>query len=249
MFKNRYPGNGQAVYRSLMKGCLKTFALVMAADLTKTPETKMCAIAVQEEYNLQLRWQAANPTGVLRHEGWTLSAEDAQFLVRITEHILVSFVCRDCGYYGADWTKEAMRYHFRCPFCGLWYRPWKGGGEFNKLAVLQHPVTNSLLHLPMQWSPTVDDNWLMMQAEDVQVPANCDAFLAKQTVALATLLDTAGTPTFFQDYQLTPWAKSCCVPPQWPPETYAKHEAHGFRGARFVPAPDRPVSSKTWTSW
>ena len=245
MFKVRYPGHEQAHYRSLMKCYLKTFALVVAADLTSTPQTKLCAQAIEQQHTQQLLWQAANPTGVLPHAGWTLSAAEAQYLIRVTEHLIVSFVCRECGYFGADWIEAQGRYHFRCPYCGLWYRPWKGAREFNKICVLQHPATNGLLYLPMQWSPTVDDNWLMCQAEmyarDVHVPANCDSFLAKQTVALATLLDTAGTPVYFEDFKLSGPAKSRCVPPQWPPETYARHEMMGFRGARYVPDPSRPV--------
>ena len=202
-------------------------------------------MAIDEQHTQQLLWQAANPTGVLPHAGWTLIAAQAQYLIRVTEHILVSFVCRACGYFGSDWIEADGRYHFRCPFCGLWYRPWKGGRQFNKLCVMQHPGTQSLLYLPMQWSPTVDDNWLLCQAEmyarDVHVPANCDAFLAKQTVALATLLDTAGTPCYFQDYKFSAAAKACCVPPQWPPVTYAKHEHFGFRGALYEPPVGRPL--------
>ena len=50
MFKQRYPGHDQAHYRSLMKGYLKTFALIMAADLTRTPETRRCAVAIDEQH-------------------------------------------------------------------------------------------------------------------------------------------------------------------------------------------------------
>ena len=166
-----------------------------------------------------------------------MSASDAQYLVRVTEHILCSFICKDCGYYGADWIQSCRSYHFRCPFCGMFYRPWAGGREFNKLVVIQHPATNSLMYLPVLWPATLEDNWLMMQSEmfarNVNVPANLDSFLAKQTVALATLMDQAGTPTYFENMTMTTWAKEKCQPPEFPPSTYAKHEV-GFRGARFV---------------
>ena len=175
-----------------------------------------------------------------------MSASDAQYLVRVTEHILCSFICKECGYYGSDWIQSCRSYHFRCPYCGLFYRPWAGARPFNKLVVIQHPATQSLMYLPMLWPGTVEDNWLMMQSElyarKVDVPANLDSFLAKQTVGLATLMDQAGTPTYFDNFTMTTWAKDRCQPPEFPPSTYAKHEV-GFRGARFVGHidPNRPL--------
>ena len=84
----------------------------------------------------------------------------------------------------------------------------------------------------------------MMQCElyarNVNVPANLDSFLAKQSIGLATLMDQAGTPTYFDDMTMSQWAKDRCQPPEFPPSTYAKHEV-GFRGARWL-APTDPAT-------
>ena len=216
-----------------------------------TPAMKTGALAVQEEYTRQLLWQAEHPVNVLTHAGWTLSAAEAQYLVRVTEHILCSFICKQCGYYGADWVESCKSYHFRCPFCGLFYKPWSAR-DFNKLVVIQHPATRSLMHLPTLWPGTAEDNWLMSQCElyarRVDVPSNLDGFLAKQTIGLATLIDQAGSPTYFDDMVMSQSAKDRCQPPEFPPVTYEKHTI-SFRGARWLAPSDPATPVRVFKDW
>ena len=111
MYRTRYPGLLGRVYRDLALHHLRTFALVMAADLMKDEATKKAAEAVQDEHLRQITAMAADPTYVVPHQGWTLSAREASYLFRVTAHI----ICAACGYYGGDWIESAISYHFRCP--------------------------------------------------------------------------------------------------------------------------------------
>ena len=232
MYRTRYPGLLGRVYRDLALHHLRTFALVMAADLMKDEATKKAAEAVQDEHLLQITAMAADPTYVVPRQGWTLSAREASYLFRVTAHIICSYICAACGYYGGDWI-EAVSYHFRCPYCGLFYRPW-AGRSFNKIIVIV------LLYLPCVWPATAPDNWLMAQCElfarQVQIGDNLDAFLARQTCDLARLVDQAGTPAYFKDFRMKAAATWQCTPLRFPPSTYQRH-LENFRGDSWVTDP------------
>ena len=110
-------------------------AMIMAADVTKTESSRACAVAVQQEFVLELQKSAASPLYVTVSQGWTLTSDQASYLFRVTEHILVSFICGSCFYYGGDWLESAVSYHFRCPICGTFYMPWSGK-SYNKIIVI-----------------------------------------------------------------------------------------------------------------
>ena len=61
------------------------------------------------------------------HTGWSLSAEKASHLTRLSEDIVLSFICDGCGGYGECWIQATGDKHwFRCSFCGMHYKPWAG---------------------------------------------------------------------------------------------------------------------------
>lgn len=239
LLEAKCPGQSSRGYRYMMEMYLKTWALVMISDLTKDQETKMAAIAVQEKYVAELQQQALDATYVPRHGGWTLCSEDAQHLIRLTENIICSFICEDCGWYGSDWIQSAISFHFRCPSCGKFYQPWAGGRPYNKLVVIRHPVRGTFLYLPMLWPATNEDNWLMSMAEmyarQVHLPENLNAFVERQAVDLSELIEAAGVPAHFEHQTLGLGAEWKMSPPQFPPETYARHKTVGYYGAHFRP--------------
>ncbi|MCP4240168.1 MAG: hypothetical protein GY772_06365, partial [bacterium] len=179
--------------------------------------------------------QALNPFHITDHKGWSISARDAQYLIRITRHVIVSFICHGCGYYGADWIKSCNSYHFRCVNCGDFYKPWSGR-NFNKIIVIEDPVTGDLTRIPAAWPATAEDNWLMAQAEQfarkVDLPGNLDMFLAKQTMDISDLLKKAGTPDYFKKYEFGK-AEALCSPPKFPAHTYQRFRDDGFKGNYF----------------
>ena len=136
-----------------------------------------------------------------------------------------------------------MSYHFRCPYCGLFYKPWKGR-SFNKLIVLQHPVSAELLYLPCMWPATAADNWLMSQAEiyarQVHIGDNLNAFMAKKSCELAQPIEQAGTPAYFKEYKMSQKAVWECTLPRFPASTYERH-LQGFRSDLWVANPKEPL--------
>ena len=133
--------------------------------------------------------------------------------------------------------KSATSYHFRCPLCGKFYRPWSGR-TFNKVIVVYDAITNTQVRMAAQWADTKEDNWIHAHAEmyarQVHLPGNLDSFLAKQTMELSTLVRQAGVPSDFVRYSWSQKAEWEMHAPRFIPETYAKHKAEGFSGQQFT---------------
>ncbi|MCP4243033.1 MAG: hypothetical protein GY772_20970, partial [bacterium] len=240
LFRTKMPGASSAKRRQLMVTFLKATAMTWYSDMTRTKESEVAAQAIQKELDEQIHAQAKNPFQVTQHTGWSISARDASYLIFVCQNVIVSFICRKCGYYGADWIQSSNSYHFRCVNCGEFYRPWSGR-NFNKIIVLQDPTTGQLTKMPAMWPATAEDNWLMAHAEmyarQVHLPGNLAAFLAKQTVDLTVLLRNAGTPDYFEKHAFGA-AEWLCAPPKFGPETYRKFKEQGFMGNFFTTTAD-----------
>ena len=230
-------GVKRADMRKIVLGFLKTAAVVLAADITKTAEGKAASIAITAEYEVELRRCAESPLHVTVSSGWTLTSQDASYLIRVTENFVVSFICAGCGYYGMDWVKSATSYHFRCPLCGKFYRPWSGR-TFNKVIVIYDAVTHTQVRMAALWADTKEDNWLHAHAEmyarQVHLPGNLESFLAKQTMELSTLIRQSGVPSDFVRYTWKATTEYEMQPPRFPAETFAKQKAEGFAGQQFT---------------
>ncbi len=219
---------------------LKMCAMQWYSDMTRTKESKVAAEAIESELAAEIQAQKENPFHVVEHKGWSISARDASYLIRVCSSVIVSFICRKCGYYGADWIECSISYHFRCVNCGKFYHPWRGR-NFNKILVYENPLNGELTRMPAEWPETCADNWLMMQAEafarGVHLPKNLSSFLAKQTVELTVLIKKAGTPDYFKRYDFGA-AEHLCQPPRFGPETYREFKENGFLGNFFETTAD-----------
>ena len=131
---------------------------------------------------------------MVEHRGWSLSAEDAQYLQRISVDLVLAFICRHCGGYGECWLKALTRYHFRCCFCGSLFRPWAEGATtspYNKVLIYKDPMSGVKTMIPCKWPATAADNYIMGLAEARAILPIALAS-AMRAVATATVAESAG---------------------------------------------------------
>ena len=133
--------------------------------------------------------------------------------------------------------KSATSYHFRCPLCGKFYKPWSGR-SFNKVIVVYDAITRTQVRMAAQWADTKEDNWIHAHAEmyarQVHLPGKLESFLAKQTMELSTLVRQSGVPSDFIRYAWSAKAEWEMHPPRFTPDTFARHKAEGFAGQQFA---------------
>jgi hypothetical protein len=229
--------------RRVVVAHLRLVATVITADITnESIFSQKARLMVYDEWMLATQQRGENPFELPEHKGWSISAHDAQRLTRGTKHCVVSFICRDCGYYGPDWAEALNKYWFRCYNCGTHYQPAAYGekrSDYNKVIALQDPITKQVKHLPAYWPPTQEDNWLAAQAEvfarDIQCIEDLEAFTNKVAVDINDLLKKAGNPTYYDHFEFPEAAQHKFSPPRWPLESHAHVIEHGFVGKIWSP--------------
>ena len=151
-YELKMPGLHKAEKRKIVVAHLRLVATVITADIAKESIfTQKARLMVYEEYMLAVQHSGENPFELPEHKSWSVSAHDAQRLTRVTKHCVVSFICRDCGYYGPDWAEAIGKLWFRCYNCGTHYQPAAGGEQkshYNNIIALQDPISKQVKHLP-----------------------------------------------------------------------------------------------------
>ena len=99
---------------------LKLLVVTIARDILADNEYAQAAYRmVSAQWRSCIETQAKTPFQIPAQMGWSISGHDAQHLTRISKHVIVSFICRDCGYYGPDWGQAVDgKWWFRCYYCG-----------------------------------------------------------------------------------------------------------------------------------
>ena len=191
---------------------------------------------------------------MVEHRGWSLSAEDAQYLQRISVDLVLAFICRHCGGYGECWLKALTRYHFRCCFCGSLFRPWAKGATtspYNKVLIYKDPVSGIKTMIPCKWPATAADNYIMGLAEaharQIKTPQDLDDFRQRKQVALGELIARAGVPDHYVHREWNRDIEFRLSPPEFGPEVWADMKTKGFWGGQW--RPENHKSIQVFSAW
>ena len=118
--KEAMPKLAPAVQRELCKQRLKAVKAAFTAGLQKKNKHALqCYTVLKDSYLGALDAIAADPRNPSRADARTLRQNEAQYLTKFCEGVLVTFVCRQksCGYFGdnATWIKHYTKHQFRYP--------------------------------------------------------------------------------------------------------------------------------------
>jgi len=96
--------------------------------------------------------------------GWTLTAQEADYLTSISDNVALASVCRhlDCLYYGMNhqWVNAKSNEIFKCPKCARVYQPWvasRGRVNAQKLLQIRDPASGILTRFACTWPGGNDD--------------------------------------------------------------------------------------------
>ena len=190
-YEEKIPGVKWKGRRGLMVAHLKLIMFTVGNDIFQdNPHAQAAYRMVGAQWLKCVQDQATTPFQIPAAMGWSISAHDAQHLTRLTKHTNVSFICRDCGYFGPHWGQAVTgNWHFRCYYCGTLYSPWKivaGKSAYNRIFAMEDPVANHVQVIPAWWPQTTEDNWLAGMAEtfarQIKCPEDLEAFAAKAAV-------------------------------------------------------------------
>ena len=124
-YLEKLPGASNEERRKCAVMHLTIIGSAIGNDIANSNEfNKAAVLLVYEEWQTTVTKEAKNSFELTIHRGWSLSASDGSYLTRVTENCTISFICRDCGYYGPDWGKARDHWWFRCFACGARYYPW-----------------------------------------------------------------------------------------------------------------------------
>ena len=242
-YEEKIQGVGKVEMRRIVVAHLRLVATVITDDIAnESIFSQKARMLVYDEWMAAVQLRGANPFELPEHKGWSISAHDGQRLTRITKHCVISFICRDCGYYGPDWAEAVGKYWFRCYNCGTHYQPAAYGekrSDYNKVIAMQDPITKQVKHLPAYWPPTQEDNWLAAQCEvyarQIESIEDLESFTNKVAVDINTLLKKAGNPTYYDRFVFGEDAQYKFSAPKWPLENHAHIIKDGFVGKIWRP--------------
>ena len=255
-YAKKLPGVTWSDRRVICIAHLKFLAFSIGSDILEDNEYAQAAYRlVTAEFRKTIEAQAKNPFEIPAQTGWSISGHDAQYLTRITKNCVVSFICRDCGYFGPDWAKATDdHWWFRCYYCGSQYVPWKKSeakSDYNRIFAIQDPITNMVRVIPALWPATAEDNWLAGMAEtfarQIKCPEDLEAFAAKTAVDIQELLCQAGNPGYYQKFEFTKEAQWRFQPPRWGLEHFQHIVKDGFVGDIWRPENWKDI--KVFNDW
>ena len=172
----------------------------------------------------------------------------------MTENCTISFICRDCGYYGPDWGKARDHWWFRCFACGARYYPWtssNGKSPYNRVVIVHDPILGTLTYTPAMWPDTAEDNWLAnmceVYARKITTVQELNDFVKRSAVGIAKLLTNAGNPTHYQHMTFSETAQ-WRFDGQWELSQYQSVIEHGFVGGIWKPTDPTEVG-QIFTDW
>ena len=98
----------------------------------------------------------------------SLKAHETQYLSQVADGVHLMFVCRkaNCMYCGMNdqWVKNRQKEQFRCPACGIQYKPGSDyGGEGKAIKAcyvmqIADPLTGEISRIPVSWPPSEELN-------------------------------------------------------------------------------------------
>ena len=248
-YAEKLPGVKFQARRALIISHLKVVCFSIGRDILEDNEYAQAAYGlVCAQWRTTVQMQAKNPFELPEQQGWSISGHDAQHLTRITKHCVVSFICRDCGYYGPCWAQAVTgNWWFRCYRCGAQYMRWKTGAgksECNRVIAIQDPISQVVRHIPAFWPATADDHWLTRTAvtfaRQIERPADLESLASKTAVDLSKLVSQAGKSSHYIKFDFKEPATFRFSAPRWPLDKF-EHIVQGD----FVGQILRPPTART----
>ena len=254
-YLEKLPGSSNEERRKCAVMHLTLIGTAIGNDIAKTSEHNKAAVQmVYEEWSATVSAEAKNSFVLTEHRGWSLSAQDGAYLTRVTENCTISFICRDCGYYGPDWGKARDHYWFRCFACGARYHPWTCSPEkspYNRVVIVHDPILDTLTYTPAMWPDTAEDNWLTnmceVYARQITTVEDLNDFVKRSAVGITKLLTNAGNPTQYQQMAF-PEAAQWRFGGQWDLSQFQTVVERGFVGGIWKPADPTKVG-QIFTDW
>lgn len=164
------------VIRGLAIMRAKTIGAASAAAFDEmNKHHKDVSFEINRMYQQELERAAADPSVATKMQCQRITATEASYLTEVYRGVSCSFICRypDCLFFGQNdgltWPEQRDRYHFRCPSCAREASPWTcKKGQIAKLAyvlMMVDPHTTEIVHIPCEWPPSEEQNWLNRQIE------------------------------------------------------------------------------------
>ena len=130
--------------------------------------------------------------------------------------------------------------------------PWKAGAgksEYNRVIVIQDPISQLVRHIPAFWPNTADDNWLAHMAETFArlistseswsprpKPADLESFAAQTALDISKLVSQAGHPCHYIKFDFPQDAQWRFTEPRFPLDKFQHIVQGGFVGQILRPA-------------
>ena len=243
-FRQKYPGSTKSDVRELASARCKFASLAFAASLALESEAlQKKAAEAYTDYVRVIEQGAANPRLADLQMGRTLRCDALSYLNKMTEHMVLSYLCRfpECGFFGmnSQWIKQIDREQFRCPICGGLYQPCsvaKGQVSAAKVISITSPITAEVMHIPCVWPQGAEDSYLskLIEAKAEEVISIADfgeATSAGNCEAIDTYARQVGIPGIFSILPMQEKAKWKLDEGKFPPSQWRHLELKGVYGA------------------
>ena len=252
-----YPGMACQKRRMLALHRLQVCVAAWAAQfLLADAEFKSAADQLTARYYQELRAAAADPGHSASVEALNCSAQEADMLTHVGEHMSVSYGCKHCGFYGRNdnWVQSTAGGQYKCPTCGLQYFPFKDGRRWQKIVVITDPTTGGRSIFPAKWPESAEDGYVrgLMAAHQEKLMREggldyrtLSAELSQNCAALSTFLGQFSQGgAGFSHHAWTGAAEWNLKGDKWGPSQYTHLKEHGFWGSTYLVQPGEPIFSE-----
>jgi len=124
-----FPGASGSKRRQLAVMRSKAVASAFMRGFEKSnPLHQSVCHEITQQWLCEMQKAADEPSYACKVDSNSLNAEEASYLTDVGGGISLSFLCRmpGCLFFGLNstWIKEAVVYHFKCPMCFQFFKPW-----------------------------------------------------------------------------------------------------------------------------
>jgi hypothetical protein len=198
-----------------------------------------------DAYFKELEKIKQDPTHISDIHGTHMDNASIGYLTFLGKNLSISWLCRslDCGYYGYNhqWVKATSE-HFRCPSCGVEYRPWSSCLHNKKPAFpAQKCVSyvndnNEVVAFPAVWPWNTADSWLSKMIEDRAVhvgevdPEDVSVFATRNLREIDRILKKSARTHLFKQLQWKQEVEDKLDVARFPRANWAHLKESGFQG-------------------
>jgi len=124
-----FPGASGSKRRQLAVMRSKAVAAAFMRGFEKSnPLHQRLCHEITQQWLCEMQKAADEPSYACKVDANSLNAEEASYLTDVGGGVSLSFLCRmpGCLFFGLNstWITEAGAYHFKCPMCFQFFKPW-----------------------------------------------------------------------------------------------------------------------------